>query len=108
VITLSKWDNVITWEQWEETYKPVTAPSTNDVMFDYGNEEHVTILKTYSENQMWTVINGEGSYLDEGELVSYIDIIPGTHWVNRFAYCVTEIPWTDEQLYVTNSPDDHE
>lgn len=93
---MSKWDNVITWEEWEETYKPAIAPGTNDVMFDYGNEEHVKILKTYPENQMWTVIDGEGRYLD---------IIPGTHWANRFGYCVTEKPWTYEYLYVTNSPD---
>lgn len=101
---MSKYDNVITWEQWEEIYKPITTPE-EDMLFDYSNEEHVKILKTYPENQMWTVINGEGTYLDEGEEVSYIDVIAGTHWVNRLAYCVTEKPWTNEYLYVTNSPD---
>jgi hypothetical protein len=103
---MSKYDNVITWEEWEDTYKPVIAPNTdNDILFDYSNEEHVKILRQYPDSQTWTVIDGEGTYLDEGEEVSYIDVIAGAHWVNRIAYCVTEIPWTNEYLYVTNSPD---
>lgn len=93
---MSKWDNVLTWEEWEETYKPI--PSSRDVfgngMFDYIDDD-LKDIKQYPENQIWTAIDGEGVY---------IDIINGVHWANRLGYYVTEIPWTRD-LYVTNSPD---
>jgi len=56
--------------------------------------EFEEIPKTTDPYHVWTIVDG-----DNGE--SYI--LPGYHFVNRFAYYTTERPWTNkdaEDLWV--------
>lgn len=92
----ARWDNVLTWQQWREKYKPIPNPNSedNDISFDWIGKDLEEINK-YPENQIWTGKDGGGSY---------IEVISGMHWIDRLEYYVTEVPW-DRDLCVTNNPD---
>jgi hypothetical protein len=89
-------DKIISWNEWEDTYKPIRNPFNPDPdfwgnMFETFGEEY-ELVKAYPNNQVWTMIDGEGIYLN---------ITSGLHWVNRLGYFVTELPWEGE-VFVTN------
>ena len=74
----------ITWDEWEATYKPTTD-------FEIELED---IPEGTSPHNVWTMIDGEGRYLD---------MMNGYHYFNRLGYFVTEVPWNeDEEIYITN------
>lgn len=80
-----------------EDYNPIVNQIDNKAGYDFGKGG--TMFETYGEefnfvakqpeNNIWTLINGEGSkcYL-----------IPGFWSVNRLGYFVTEEPWTDNSI----------
>ena len=85
----------MTWEEWEEQYKPETntlvreAPMDGYMFETYGEEfKYVTSRCKDNAYQLWTVIDsGDKLYLSMGY-----------HVVNRLGYILTEVPWTEEQL----------
>ena len=78
---------VISWSDWEEKYKPTTEHMIDfwsDVLYD-------------SPYQVWTVVDNNPNSV-------YLDVIPGHRVFNRLGFFVTEIPWTDENMVVSNDP----
>lgn len=81
----------MTYEQWEEKYKPITnqivsAPIDGYMFETYGEEfEYVQEQSTY---RLWTVVEGE----------EHMWLSMGFHVVNRLGYILTEVPWTDEEF----------
>lgn len=81
-------DNLISWSEWEEKYVPTT-----DVMFDFY--EDIPMLP--SPQHLWTVV-------DNNPNAVYLDVLPGRRLFNRLGFFVTEQPWTDEDMVVSNDP----
>lgn len=82
-------DKVISWKEWEKTYRPTT-----DNMIDFYDEIRDTLPSPY---QLWTVVDNNPNSV-------YLDIIPGHRVFNRLGFFVTEEKWTDEELTVSNDP----
>ncbi len=79
----------LTYEQWEEKYKPVKnhlcdAPF-DGFMFETYDEE-LDFVREFGAKHIWTLLDGDGNSLF---------IANGWHMVNRFGYFITEIPWED-------------
>ena len=89
---------IITFEIFEETYKPIKNPfvqdsSYNGCMFEtYGVE--LAHVREQDNKNIWTIINCENEE-------SWI--IPGFHFVDRFGYFITEIPWESENIQVNDN-----
>ena len=91
----SRWDNVLTWQQWEEIYKPIPNPNREDgIAFDWIGKD-LEVLRKYPAENIWTGVDGGGRF---------IEILSGIHWVNRLEYYITEVPW-ERDLCVTDNPD---
>jgi hypothetical protein len=88
----------ITFENFEETYKPIKNPFVQDSSYDgcmfetYGVE--LAHVKEQDNKNIWTIINCENEE-------SWI--IPGFHFVNCFGYFITEIPWESEDIQVNDN-----
>lgn len=82
-------DNIISWSEWEKTYKPTT-----DTMIDFYDDIRDNLISGY---HLWTVV-------DNNPNSHYLDVIPGHRIFNRLGFFVTEIPWTDENMVVSNDP----
>lgn len=78
---------VISWSDWEEKYKPTT-----EHMIDFWSD-----VSYDSPYQVWTVVDNNPNSV-------YLDIIPGHRLFNRLGFYVTEKPWTDDELTVSNDP----
>ena len=98
-------DNIISWSEWEEKYTPIPNPLADgfngnlwDCMFEtFGDDIEALKAMTSDNYKVWTLVdNNPNSF--------YLDIIPGTHWVNRMGYFVTEKGWTDKNMVVSNDP----
>lgn len=83
----------ITFEQWEETYKPIqntvsNREEYNGWMFETYDEDEQFVKETAQKNPnvVWTVLTGT----DEGDV-----LVQGFHYVNRLCYFITEIPFDD-------------
>ncbi len=74
---------MITWDEWEETYKPTTD-------FEYGDLSEID--GDVDQHHIWTVVDGDGIYMN---------IVSGIHIINRLGYFVTEVPWEDD-VFVSN------
>lgn len=60
----------------------------------YGREEaYVWALANGDKEQcVWTLLDCDGG----------MTVVPGFHYVNRFGYFVTEVPWKPEDKLVLN------
>jgi transposase len=79
------------WDTFEKRYKPVKNKFRNDG--EYGFEtygEELEYIQEADPNYVWTWVQGDMSDI----------IVPGKQYVNRLAYYVCEVPWTDEDEYV--------
>lgn len=85
----------ISWEEFEETYRPIQnhishRQEFNGWLFEtYGKDlEYIEGLEAnhekYGAKNVWTIIDD-----DNGDSV----IISGYHYVNRQGYIITDIPW---------------
>jgi hypothetical protein len=74
---------MITWDEWENTYKPINTEA-------YDNQGDIPAGVPF--DRIWTMVDGDGIYAN---------LITGYRWVNRLGYFVTEVPWTEE-IFVTN------
>jgi hypothetical protein len=78
---------LISWKEWEDTYKPI-----NDTMFDFVDE---VIEVSKSPYHIWTVVDNNPNSV-------YLDVLPGYRLFNRIGFYVTEIPWEDTDMVVSN------
>lgn len=87
----------MTFEQWEEKYKPITVTEGELFTFDYAELNH----PRRTARNLWTVIEGD----DDG-----IYITNDFHFVNRLGYVLTEVDFEgQEDLTICYlSPDDFE
>ena len=80
----------LTFDEWCETYKPITNHIDDNASFDgamfetYGDE--VEFVKTQSPDKIWML--GDG---DDGGMY----IWSGWGFVNRIGYFVTEVPFPE-------------
>ena len=91
---------ILTYNEWEDSFKPIHNPSSDDpdfwgCMFETFGKD-LEEVKQYQNNQIWTLV-------DNNPNSSYLDVVSGFHLVNRMGYFVTEVPWTEEVL-VSNEP----
>lgn len=88
----------ITYEQFEEQYKPIKNPLVEDspyngCMFEtYGVE--LAHVREQDIKNIWTLIEGENDNWY---------IIPGYSIVDRFGYFICEVPWEDENIEVDDN-----
>jgi hypothetical protein len=78
---------LISWKEWEDTYKPI-----NDTMFDFVDE---VIEVSKSPYHIWTVVDNNPNSV-------YLDVLPGYRLFNRLGFYVTEVPWQDVDMVVSN------
>ena len=89
---------IITYEQFEETYKPQKNPFIQDSSYDgcmfetYGVE--LAHVKEQDIKNIWTLIDSENENWY---------IVPGYSIVNRLGYFICEIPWEDENIEVDDN-----
>jgi len=77
------------YEQWEEKYKPINNPFTENNLFETFGEEYDFIERVNPLN-VWTLVDGEdGTY-----------IVEGLHYVNRVGYFVTGVPHNNEGIEI--------
>jgi len=86
---MSMSDSIISWGEWEEKYKPTT-----DVMIDIYQKIGNALPSPY---HLWTVV-------DNNPNSRYLDILPGHRVFNRLGWYVTEVPWEDDKMLVSNDP----
>jgi len=85
---------ILDYDIWEKKYQPKKSPEKHS---SYNNtliecyKELWEYLKKQDPKNIWTLINGDDD--------SFV-IIPGSHYVNRIGYFVTEKPWEHENLEV--------
>ena len=85
---------LITYEEWEEKYKPINNPRGGDIAFDTHNEEDIKFLRDNQSKDalnIWTLVDG-----DDGKL--FID--SGYRFVNRLEYYITEVSRKSKEDYV--------
>ena len=84
-------DNIISWSEWEEKYKPTT-----DVMYDFYED---IVHAVPSPNRLWTVVDNNPNSV-------YLDVLPGHRLFNRLGWFVTKVPWEDKDkdMVVSNDP----
>ena len=89
---------IITFEEFEETYKPIKNPFVQDSSYDgcmfetYGVE--LAHVREQDIKNIWTLIDAENENWY---------IVPGFHIVNRFGYFICEIPWESEEIEVDDN-----
>jgi hypothetical protein len=99
---LETYHSIISWNEWEKTYRPIRNPLATDpgfwgFMFDtLYNETEAMKLIAESQHNVWTLVDNNPNSV-------YLDIVSGARYINRMGYFVTEIPWTDE-VTVSNDP----
>ena len=77
------------YEQWEEKYKPINNPFTENNLFETFGEEYDFVERVNPLN-VWTLVDGEdGTY-----------IVEGLHYVNRVGYFVTGVPHNNEGIEI--------
>lgn len=80
----------MTYQQWQERYKPLKNVVTEDApfggfMYESVGEEHENIYDT-NHKKVWTLIEEEGKLL----------VVPGYQFVNKVGYFITEESWETE------------
>lgn len=81
----------LTFEEWEDKYKPIGGISGNIVFLEtYG--EDLKLVQETDPHYIWTWVDG-------GDYSGYAN---GIHYVNRLNYIQCEVPWrdSDDDIYV--------
>lgn len=86
----------MSWQEWEMEFRPIRDQHGLRWFETFGEDlEEVKTALELNPLTVWTVVDGEGVYLD---------IINGAHWVNRLNYLITETPaTTGVDYYITNN-----
>lgn len=91
----------LTWDQWENLYKPIRNPRSSDTgiwgcMFEtHGEDIKYLHDGEYNNNVYWTLVDNDPNS-------SYLELIPGAHMMNRLGYFVTQNPWVNENITISN------
>ena len=86
---MSMSDSLISYKEWEEKYKPIHVD-----MIDFIDDAMEISPSPY---HIWTVVDNNPNSV-------YLDVIPGYRLFNRLGFHVTEVPWTDKDMVVSNDP----
>jgi hypothetical protein len=93
----------MTWEKWQEVYQPIHNPRNTDeglwgCLFETHGED-VQYLQEHEpkENVFWTLVDNDPNS-------SCVELLPGVHAMNRLGYFITQKPWGNSRLVVTNNP----
>lgn len=79
----------ITYEQWVDTYKPISDKHGQPRMFEtYG--EDLDIVRVVDNSFLWTFVDGG----------DYSGLSAGFHFVNRLGYYICQVAYQDEDLYI--------
>lgn len=76
----------LTWEEFEERFKPIPNPYVADTFMYETYGEELEKVRSYPNSQIWTYTD-----VDFGS-----GIYNGYHFVNRIGYFITEVPWEEE------------
>lgn len=99
-----KSSGVISWEEWEAEYQPIKNPNSKEdniwgCMFETsGDDVRYLQEKGYDNHVFWTMVDNDPNS-------GYVDVLPGAHAFNRLGYFITQKSWTNENLVVSNNPD---
>ena len=75
----------MTFDDWEEKYKPISNPRDGDILFETYEEDMEFVLKQ-NPACVWTDVDYDGKNF----------ILSGLHFSNRLGYYVTEVPFVGE------------
>ncbi len=92
-------DTLIGWTEWEEKYNPITNVHSRDQwprMFETF-EPDLDEVNSAEVFHVWTLVDNNPNSI-------YLDILPGFRLVNRMGYFITEKPWEDIDMVVSNDP----
>ena len=79
----------ITYEQWVDTYKPISDEHGQPRMFEtYGQD--LDIIRVVDNSFLWTFVDGG----------DYSGLSAGFSFVNRLGYYICQVAWEDENLYI--------
>jgi len=79
----------MTYEEWVDTYKPISDEHGHPKMFEtYGTD--LEIVSVVDNSFLWTFVDG-------GDYSGYS---AGFHFVNRLGYYICQVAWKDEDLYI--------
>jgi hypothetical protein len=67
-------------DEFWEMFKPLDNPQDRSCIWEFSD------TLTHHLSTVWTLIDGDE---DNNQYA-----VPGYHVVNKFGYCVTEVPWT--------------
>jgi hypothetical protein len=85
------WEGEMSHDAWVEKYKPIDNHLNKyaDKQFEtYGADKE--FVQDQDAENVWTWVTGDNADL----------LLPGFHYVNRFAFFVCEEPWTEEDQQV--------
>jgi len=84
----------MTFDEFVEKYKPIKNHFVEDVSYDgymfETYDEEFEYVKTFASKNVWILVDAESDDV----------ILPGWHFVNRFGYFITEVPWEDENFEI--------
>ena len=79
----------ITYDEWVDTYKPITDEHGQPRGFETYGEDY-DIVKAVDNNQLWTWVDGG----------DYSVIHNGYSFVNRLHYYISTVPWKEEHIEI--------
>lgn len=77
---------VISESDWTNTYKPLTNPETESLIYDPFEAGDAAAMDAAGENHIWTEVDWPDAW---GA------IIPGRHRFDAIGYTITEQPWAE-------------
>lgn len=97
---MAEYTGNMTFDEWEEKYKPIKNPFTGDIFFETIEDEFAIVAKS-NPLTVWTDMDCDG----------YNYIMSGKHFVNRMGYYITEVPYKEGEMdiiIILSTPDDEE
>ncbi|MCR5879874.1 hypothetical protein [Phenylobacterium sp. J367] len=77
---------LISEDGWTVTYRPLTNPDTESLIYDPFEASDAAALEAAGENHIWTEIDWPDAW---GA------IMPGRHRFDAIGYIITEQPWAE-------------
>jgi len=78
---------------------------------DYANSQQELRNRGYAESQIWSVIEGDDEYRDDGQRISTYVYGPSGHFVNKIGYIATKEhhdgdTYYEEEIEMESHPED--
>lgn len=84
-------DSIISYKEWEENYRPIHA----DIIDFLDDAIELAGDSPDAIKHIWTAVDNNPNSV-------YLDVLPGYRLFNRLGFYVTEIPWKDGDMVVSN------